>query len=61
MVNPVFPVGPQKIKAQAIRILIYLVNKTLPQFGPLGRVDNTLKNGKLNPLTIILACLGNTA
>jgi len=56
MLHPMLPVGAQKIKTKTVCFLVNFVNELLPQGCSLGGINNTFKNRKLYPLTIILAC-----
>ncbi len=54
MLHVVLPILPEKIEAQAVGIEIDFVNKTPPELGPLGSVDEALENRVLDTLAVIL-------
>ena len=55
MVNLVFIVVPQLIKAQAVFLLIYNIRQLNLQGGELSSVYITFKDGVLNSLSVVLA------
>ncbi len=59
--NAFLPVLTQKVEAQAVCFGIDYVGELLPQFDPLGWVDETLENGMLDTLATIFAGLGHVA
>src|SRR3990172_10091157 len=59
MLNTALPVRPQKVEAQTVLLGLDFINQLLPQSRPLRRIDNTLKNGVLHPLAVVLARLGH--
>src|SRR4030042_5260772 len=60
MLYPSLPVLPQEIETQTVLFLIDLVEEALPQDSPLSRVEQTLEDGILHPLTAALAYLGHS-
>jgi len=61
MLDPLPPIGAQEIKTETVLLRINLIDQPLTQPRPLGWINRAFKNGKLNPLTEILARLGNPA
>jgi hypothetical protein len=61
MLDPSSPIGPKKIKPQAVIAFINLIDQILAQHGPLGRVYDAFKDGILHALSVVFAHLGHTA
>jgi len=61
MLRPPLPIRTEKVESEAVYFRVDLIYKLMADSGPLRGINFTLKDGKLNPLTVIFTYLGNPA
>jgi len=61
MLRPALPIRTEKVESETVYFRVDLIDKLMADGGPLRGIDFTLKDGKLNPLTVIFTYLGNPA
>ncbi len=61
MFDPILRIGTEKVKSQAVGLLVDLLDQTVTQFDPLRGIDLALEHGVLHALAEIATGPRNTA